>query len=182
MARMRAEYAKRLSEFHMNVSNDEAKSPEQRPVGSKTRDYDPSRAPSTVAFPTSRAASTAFKCCAINPGFTRRWRILFSVKALPVINASASEVLRTCPPPSLIAPSIESEDLVWSMSGHSPRTVIRLTSLSNHESLSLISGTTERTAIFAASIPKRRGTVSVKKMRFTPSDHNFVHEDSVNRP
>ena len=55
------------------------------------------------------------------PASARRWRILFSVKALPVINASASEVLRTCPPPSPIEPSIESEDLVWSMSSHSPR-------------------------------------------------------------
>ena len=90
------------------------------------------------------------------------------MKDLHVINASVSEVLRTWPPLSPIEPSIESNDLVWGMWSHSPHAVIRLTSLSNHESLSPIRGATERTVIFAASIPKRRGTVSVQKMRSTP--------------
>ena len=117
-----------------------------------------------------------------NPGFACRRRVLFIVKDLPAINAGISEALRTWPPCSPSEPSIESEDLVSSLWSHSPRAAIYPASLSNQESLSRMSGATERTVIFAASIPKRRGTVSVQKMRLTPRDHNFVQDDSVKSP
>src|ERR1039457_3190410 len=117
-----------------------------------------------------------------NPVFACRPQLLFIVNGHPVINASVSEVLRTWPPPASSEPSIESKDLVSNIWGHLPRAVIRLASLSNQESLSRMSVTTERTVIFAASIPERRGTVSVQKMRLTPRDHNFVQDDSVKSP
>ena len=80
-------------------------SPARIPRGRKRSDVEPSSAPSTSAWPTAAAASTAVRCWRASPGCLRPARILSMANGWPVTSDSPSAVRSTWPPPSPNDPS-----------------------------------------------------------------------------
>ena len=62
--------------------------------------------PLTVALVSSATVFTAVMCCARSPGFGLFARIFVTRTGLPVKALRATVVLRICPPPSPLEPSI----------------------------------------------------------------------------
>ena len=83
-----------------------AYSPARTGPGANVSPVDPTAAPVTAAEHTAAAASTPVRCCRCSPGLLRLARTFAIRNGRPVTIDRASDVRRTCPPPSPKLPSM----------------------------------------------------------------------------